>query len=323
MHTSVYELTKPVIFRLDPETTHERAISLLRRISASPRACDALRRRYQLEDPRLEVRLFGKTFPNPLGIAAGFDKNGVAVPALLALGFGSVEVGTVTPLPQPGNPRPRLFRLPEDEALINRLGFPGEGMDAVARHLTATAERNGVLGINIGPNRAAVDAGTADLDCVAALRRLARFAAYVVINVSSPNTARLRELQGKAALAHLLGAVMDAARAEPVPPPVLVKVSPDLSENELNDVLDVATALDLSGIVATNTTVARPPHLRSRHKDEPGGLSGRPLAPKTLAVVRHIAARTHGALPIIAVGGIFTGDDVLSAIAAGASLVQA
>lgn len=322
MRISAYELAKPVLFRLDPEATHERAVSLLKRISASPGACTLLRRRYVVDDPRLEVRLFGRTFPNPLGIAAGFDKNGVAVPALLALGFGSVEVGTVTPLPQAGNPRPRLFRLPEDEALINRLGFPGDGMDAVARNLEATAGRNGVMGINVGPNRAAVDAGTADQDCVAALRRLASFATYVVINVSSPNTARLRDLQGKTALAHLLGEVMDAAQALPAKPPVLVKVSPDLSEGELNDVLDVVSALDLAGIVATNTTVTRPPHLRSRHKDEPGGLSGRPLAPKALAVVRHIYGRTRGTLPIIAAGGIFSGSDVLAAIAAGASLTQ-
>ncbi|GIW04117.1 MAG: dihydroorotate dehydrogenase (quinone) [Thermomicrobiales bacterium] len=322
MRISAYELAKPVLFRLDPEATHERAVSLLKRISASPGACTLLRRRYVVDDPRLEVRLFGRTFPNPLGIAAGFDKNGVAVPALLALGFGSVEVGTVTPLPQPGNPRPRLFRLPEDEALINRLGFPGEGMDAVARNLEATAGRNGVMGINIGPNRTSVDAGTADQDCVAALRRLAGLAAYVVINVSSPNTARLRDLQGKTALAHLLGEVMDAAQALPTKPPILVKVSPDLSEGELNDVLDVVSALDLAGIVATNTTVARPAHLRSRHKDEPGGLSGRPLAPMALAMVRHIYARTRGMLPIIAVGGIFTGNDVLATIAAGASLTQ-
>lgn len=312
---------RPFLFRQDPEEVHRRAIAWLHRVSLSATLCAGLHRLYGFDDPRLQVRVFGQTFPSPLGIAAGFDKNGVAVPALRALGFAFVEVGTVTPRPQAGNARPRLFRLKEDLALINRLGFPNEGAEAVGRHLARTDRANGYLGLNVGPNRESVAAGTADADCVAVIERLAGFPGYVVVNVSSPNTAHLRELQGKAALRHLLSRILEA-RPATAKHPLLIKIAPDLSDRELDDVLDVATSLELDGIVATNTTVARPESLKSTAKSAVGGLSGRPLRERSREVVRRIHRETGGQLPIIAAGGIFTGGDALAAVAAGATLVQ-
>jgi dihydroorotate dehydrogenase len=316
-----YRFLRPFLFQQDPEEAHERAIAWLHRVSLSAKLCAGLHRLYGFDDPRLRVRLFGQTFPSPLGIAAGFDKNGVAVPALRALGFAFVEVGTVTPRPQPGNERPRLFRLKEDVALINRLGFPNEGVEAVGRHLGRTYRANGYLGLNVGPNKESVAAGAADADCVAVIERLAGFSGYVVVNVSSPNTAHLRELQGKAALRQLLSHILEA-RSALAKHPLLVKIAPDLSDRELDDVLDVATSLNLAGIVATNTTVARPAGLKSTNKTALGGLSGRPLRERSREVVTRIHRETGGQLPIIAAGGIFTGADVLAAIAAGATLVQ-
>jgi dihydroorotate dehydrogenase len=316
-----YRFLRPFLFQQDPEEVHERAIAWLHRVSLSAKLCAGLHRVYGFDDPRLQVRVFGETFPSPLGIAAGFDKNGVAVPALRALGFAFVEIGTVTPRPQAGNERPRLFRLKEDVALINRLGFPNEGVEAVGRNLGRTYRANGYLGLNVGPNKESVEAGTAEADCIAVIERLAGFPGYVVVNVSSPNTARLRELQGKAALQHLLSRILEAKPATEKQP-LLVKIAPDLSDRELDDVLEVATALKLDGIVATNTTVARPANLRSTYRTAVGGLSGRPLRERSREVVGRIHRETNGELPIIAAGGILSGADVLASIAAGATLVQ-
>lgn len=272
-------------------------------------------------DPRLAVQAFGTTFPTPLGVAAGLDKNAVAFPALLALGFSFVEVGTVLPSPQAGNPKPRVFRLPKDLALINRMGFPSNGLDAVAASLQQRYRPRHLLGCNVGPNKTSVEAGTVATDCIAGLERIGPFGAYSVINVSSPNTARLRDLQGKAALRALLREITSA-----VPPhrsgPLLIKLSPDLTGPELHDVLDVVDEIGIDGVVATNTTLSRPPGLRSRAGSEGGGLSGRPLSPLASRMVRTIAQETNGKLAIIAAGGIFTGSDVLAAIAAGATLAQ-
>ncbi|HEY7036299.1 MAG TPA: quinone-dependent dihydroorotate dehydrogenase [Thermomicrobiales bacterium] len=316
-----YRFLRPFLFRQDPEEVHERAIAWLHRVSLSAKLCAGLHKAYGFDDPRLRVRVFGETFASPLGVAAGFDKNGVAVPALRALGFAFVEVGTVTPRPQAGNERPRVFRLKEDVALINRLGFPSEGVAAVGRHLGRTYRANGYLGLNVGPNKESVEAGAADADCIAVIERLAGFEGYVVVNVSSPNTARLRELQGKEALRQMVSRILDA-RPATAKHPMLVKIAPDLSDRELDDVLEVATALRLDGIVATNTTIARPATLKSTHKAAVGGLSGRPLRERSREVVGRIYRETDGKLPIIAAGGIFTGADVLASVAAGATLVQ-
>jgi dihydroorotate dehydrogenase len=316
-----YRFLRPFLFQQDPETIHERALAGLERTSRSSKLLSGLHRLYDFEDERLRVRLFGQSFDNPLGIAAGLDKNGIAVPALRALGFAYVEVGTVTPQPQPGNDRPRLFRLKEDVALINRLGFPSEGVDEVARNLAGTFRANGYLGLNVGPNKTSVEEGTADADCVAVIERLVGFPGYIVINVSSPNTARLRLLQGKEALEKLLSGIL-AGKPIASRQPILVKIAPDLSEQELDDILDVVTSLGLDGIVATNTTISRPPSLRGEAKEERGGLSGKPLRELSREIVRRVYRKTEGKLPIIAAGGIFTGQDAYAAIASGASLVQ-
>ena len=293
--------------------------------SASPALVGELQSRYGGDDPRLAVEAFGLSFPNPIGLAAGLDKDGVAIPALAALGFGSVEVGSVTALPQAGNARPRLFRLPGDEALINRMGFNNQG----AAHLAARLARLDDLppgdrrrsrvpvGVNVGKSRA-VAAADAEHDYSAALRSVWPHADYVVFNVSSPNTPGLRSLQEREPLERLLRVARELA-GELGPLPVLVKLSPDLSTEQLKVVADVAQASGAAGLIATNTTVTRP-GLSSPHAEETGGLSGRPLAELASAVLAELVGVTS--LPIVSVGGIFTAEDVVDRLRAGAVLVQ-
>jgi dihydroorotate dehydrogenase len=256
-----------------------------------------------------------------VGLAAGFDKNGEAVDALLGLGFGFVEVGTVTPRPQPGNPRPRLFRLPRDEAVINRMGFNNDGATVVGRRLATRRERGrrGIVGANVGPNRDARD--PAD-DCAAAFTALAPFVDYIVINVSSPNTPGLRDLQRRDALERLVGRVLDARVQSAPAVPLFVKISPDTTHEERAAIAEAALTLGLDGLIATNTTIARPPGLTDASRTEAGGLSGRPLfAPSTQALA-DLARLTRGRLPLIGVGGIASGDAAYAKIGAGAVLVQ-
>jgi dihydroorotate dehydrogenase len=242
---------------------------------------------------------------------------------LAALGWDSVEIGTITPRPQTGNAKPRVFRMRDDRALINRMGFPGDGADAIAMHLIQRRKAGVSVGCNIGPNKQSVEAGLDAVvaDCVHLANRFAALADYLVLNVSSPNTARLRDLQGKDALRILLAEVK-AAIPSGEPTPLLVKIAPDLSESEISDIVAVVLDAGLDGIVATNTTVARPPNLQSRGRGEAGGLSGPPLRERSLRVVRQIARETDGTLPIIAAGGITSGANALAAIRAGASMVQ-
>ena len=272
-------------------------------------------------DPRLAVTAGGFEVPHPVGVAAGLDKNGVAIRALYSLGFAFVEVGTITPLPQAGNARPRVFRVTEDKGLINRMGFPGLGLDDIERNLRRQLATGCIAGCNIGPNKASVEAGRAGDDIALLSRRLSPIAAYLAVNVSSPNTARLRELQGARALRALLDEVR-AAQPHDAKPPILVKIAPDLSERELDEIVATAQDAGIAGIIATNTTLDRPSSLRSRHRTETGGLSGRPLRERSLDVVRHLSRRSDGALGIVAVGGIATGRDVVDAVAAGATLAQ-
>lgn len=312
----------PLLARLDAEQAHDITIRLLGYVSRSPLLVGLIRRRLAVGDERLHVTAFGLRFTNPLGVAAGLDKNGLAVTALHAFGFGHVEVGTVTPLPQGGNPRPRVFRLHEDEALINRMGFPGVGVAAVQHNLRSLRGPRPIVGINLGANKVAVEQGNAVADYVVGVAQLSALADYLAINISSPNTARLRALQGRAALDELLGSIMQRRDQLPRRVPVLVKIAPDLTRTEIDDVLKVALDHRLDGIIATNTTLARPATLQHRSRNEAGGLSGRPLQARADEVIRQIYTSTNGQLPIIGVGGVFTADDVWVKLQAGASVVQ-
>ena len=318
-----YRVAKPLLFRADPERVHDRVISALGLISRSPRALRVLDRFGDGHDSRLAVEFAGMRLPGPVGIAAGLDKNGVAFPALHALGWDFVEVGTITPNPQPGNPKPRVFRLPEDRALINRMGFPGTGADAIAMNIVQRRYRQAPIGCNVGPNKASVEGGLDAViaDCRLLVSRFASLATYLVVNISSPNTARLRELQGKGALRELLTEVRAAIPSDRLKP-LLVKIAPDLSDAEISDVVAVVLEVGLSGVVATNTTIARAETLRSPRRSEIGGLSGAPLRARSLEVINRIAAESAGNLPIMAAGGIASGADAVAALRAGASAVQ-
>jgi len=319
MLDELYEAAKPCLFRRDAESVHDHALAALSKVSLKTAV---LNRIASPHDPRLAVQLFGLDFTHPLGIAAGLDKNGVAFPALLALGFGHVELGTVTPRPQDGNPRPRVFRIVEDRGLINRMGFPGDGVGTLVAN-AALRKRNGmIVGCNIGPNKSAVEAGHATEDLVTCYRAVAALSTWVTINVSSPNTAKLRDLQGKASMRAMLQALNEERRTF-YWRPLLIKISPDLTEQKLDDLIDVAVEMGVDGLIATNTTISRPAGLASSQNRESGGLSGAPLAPLAARSVRRIARRTQGTLPIIAAGGIETGLDVVLSIEAGATLCQA
>lgn len=308
----LYPLIGPALRRLPAERAHHLAIAALKAGLVPAPA--------PFTDPALASEVFRRHFPNPLGLAAGFDKNAEVIDAMLALGFGFVEIGTVTPRPQPGNPPPRMFRLLAEEAMINRLGFNNQGMEAVAVRLAERRRRRrpGVIGVNIGPNR---DSPDPLADCTAIARRLAGLADYLVLNVSSPNTPGLRALQREAPLRALLAAVQRAARAAGGTP-VLVKIAPDLDSDELEAIARVTLDLGIDGLVVTNTTTRRPPTLSGRHRNEVGGLSGRPLFAPSTAVLAELYRLTEGRLPLIGVGGIASGGDAYAKIRAGASLVQ-
>jgi dihydroorotate dehydrogenase len=307
----LYTLAWPLLRALPPETAHRLVIAAL--------ASGLAGRNATPDPPILMQRLWGRDFPNPVGIAAGFDKDARAPNALLRLGFGFVEVGTVTPLAQPGNPKPRVFRLAADAALINRMGFNSAGLDAVLARLRRRDRSVGIVGINLGRNR---DSADAVADYTLGACRAAPFADYLVVNVSSPNTPGLRALQARSALEELLQAVLQARDKSGARPPLLVKIAPDLSPAELADVAAVALAVRIDGIIVANTTVARPASLSSITAREAGGLSGRPLFAPSTAVLADVYRLTGGRLPLIGVGGISGAEDAYAKIRAGASLVQ-
>lgn len=316
-----YRLSKPGLFHLDPERVHDRAIRTLATTSRNHILLQALHRCAPEPDPRLSVLIFGQELPLPIGIAAGFDKNALVFPALLALGFGSVETGTVTPLPQPGNPKPRVFRLTEDRALINRMGFPNAGVETVLNNLIALRQPSRLVGCNIGPNKSSVEEGRAPEDFAHAWKRVAPYCSYVAVNISSPNTPGLRSHQRADALDAILLAVRRERNARQHRPLVL-KISPDLTDEELEDVVSVALKHRVDAIAATNTTLDRPTTLRSARASESGGLSGAPLALRSAAMVRRLVQLVDGGTAVIAAGGIFTGRDVLAAISSGAIFTQ-
>ena len=306
-------LARPLLYALDPEDAHRLAIKLLQLAPLPPAAPD---------DPRLATRVFGLNFPNPIGIAAGFDKHAEIPDALMRAGFGFVEVGTVTPLPQPGNPRPRLFRLDADRGVINRLGFNSEGADAALLRLATRAKAGGIIGINVGANKEAPDRVA---DYVRLIEKFAAVASYVTVNISSPNTPGLRDLQQAGALDDLLARVIDARERvtrTAGPTPVLLKIAPDLSLSDLDDVVGIARARRVDGMIVGNTTVSRPASLRDSQSQQAGGLSGRPLLRLADRMLAETYVRVEGVFPLVGAGGIDSGASALGKIRAGASLIQ-
>ncbi len=304
----------PLLRWFDPEDAHRLAVQGLKLLPpARPRP----------DDEKLAVRAFGLNFPNPVGMAAGFDKNAEVSDALLRLGFGFVEVGTVTPKPQAGNPRPRIFRLERDEAVINRLGFNNDGAEAVLRRLAGRAHQGGIVGVNVGANK---DSADRTADYVTLIETFAPVASYFTVNVSSPNTPGLRNLQQAEALDDLLARVIDArerVRQNAGDSPVLLKIAPDLSLAELDDVVQIARSRRVDGMIVTNTTLSRPSTLREQARaKESGGLSGRPLFRLSTRMVAETYVRAEGAFPLVGVGGIDSGGAALTKIRAGASLIQ-
>jgi len=310
---SLSDLGAKALHCLPPETAHGMALGLLRR-GLAPAACHA-------PSASLQRELFGLNFASPLGLAAGFDKDAVALKGLYRLGFGFVEAGTVTPRPQTGNPRPRLFRLTADGALINRMGFNGSGLAVFSRNVARTRKRGlaGPLGINIGANR---DSNDKAEDYVTCLKRLAPLADYITLNLSSPNTPGLRSLQEGAALKDLLGRMAETAASLEKPVPLLLKLAPELKGAALAESVRAAFEFSLAGLILCNTTTARPQSLRSQAKGEQGGLSGAPLTAPALQMMREVYSLSEGRLPLIGVGGIASAEDAYARIRAGASLLQ-
>ena len=315
----MYGLARPLLFCLDAERAHDlglKAIEMAYRGGLNPLLA--------ARPASLPVEAFGLRFDNPVGLAAGLDKNGAHIDALAALGFGFIEIGTTTPRPQPGNPKPRMFRLPGHEAVINRLGFNNDGVEALLRNIER-ARYAGVLGINIGKNKDTPNERAAD-DYVFCLERVHARAGYVTVNVSSPNTQGLRDLQSDAALKRLLGTLretqlrLDARHGKHTP--LLLKIAPDLDEAAMDAIAQTVLDSGIDGLICTNTTLDRAPVAGQRHADEAGGLSGAPLRARATAVLRGMAQRVRGRVPLIGVGGITRGQDAAEKIAAGATLVQ-
>ncbi|GAA2893948.1 quinone-dependent dihydroorotate dehydrogenase [Streptosporangium fragile] len=316
-----------VLSRLDPEDIHRLTVRALRLLSVTPVVRRLVHRRLAPRDPALRVQAFGVHFPGPFGLAAGFDKEAGCVEALSALGFSHVEVGTITAHAQPGNARPRLFRLPANRAVINRMGFNNAGAGAAARLLRRTRGVPAIVGVNIGKTKVVPESGAVD-DYVTSAKELAPLADYLVVNVSSPNTPGLRDLQAVELLGPLLRAVKEVADGTPKRTPLLVKIAPDLADEDVDAVADLALELGLDGIIATNTTISREaltaverPRDRAL-RDETGGLSGRPLKARSLQVLRRLRARVGDRLVLVSVGGVEDVDDVWERLLAGATLVQ-
>jgi dihydroorotate dehydrogenase len=303
-------LAAPALRALDPEFAHTLTVKALKLGGGLARA--------EPDDPRLAVQALGLEFPNPLGLAAGFDKNAETMQAMLAAGFGFVEAGTVTPRPQSGNPKPRIFRLVEDRAVINRLGFNNEGLGPARERLRAVKHKAGIRGINIGANK---DAADRVADYVTGLKELGPLASYVTVNISSPNTPGLRGLQNKTELAALIAALIEARATLARRVPMLIKIAPDLDEHACADIAELVTGSGIDGLIVSNTTIARPT-LKSRHANETGGLSGRPLFLRSTEVLRTMRRLTQGKITLIGVGGVASGADAYAKIKAGATLVQ-
>lgn len=311
-------LIRPLFFKFDPEKVHYFTFDLLRILFKIPGLSGLIKKQFQIEDPRLEREVFGLKFKNPVGLAAGFDKDAKLYNELDALGFGFVEIGTVTPKPQPGNEKKRLFRLKEDEAIINRMGFNNEGVQAAVSRLRSN--KNVLIGGNIGKNKITPNEEAVN-DYLICFNALFDFVDYFVVNVSSPNTPNLRELQDKKPLMVLLNTLQKRNVEMSVQKPILLKIAPDLTDSQLLDIIDIIKETGIAGVIATNTTISRE-GLKSDNKNEMGGLSGKPLKNRATQVIKFLSEKSDKAFPIIGVGGIHSADDAIEKLNAGASLVQ-
>ena len=307
-----------MLFLFDPEWVHHTVFNLLKVVHRVPGIGSLIRGVYQVKDKRLERKLFGLTFPNPVGLAAGFDKDAKLFQELSNFGFGFIEIGTLTPKPQQGNPKKRLFRLPEDQGLINRMGFNNEGVEDVISRLKKN--RGVLIGGNIGknkitPNREAVS------DYIECFEALFPFVDYFAVNVSSPNTLNLRELQDKEPLTYLLQTLKNLNDTKSRPKPILLKIAPDLTDEQLLDIIEIIDSVKIDGVIASNTTLSRE-GLISANKSETGGLSGKPVGERSTEIIRFLYEKSNNAFPIIGVGGIHSPEDALNKLNAGASLIQ-
>jgi dihydroorotate dehydrogenase len=317
--TSMYKsLIRPLLFNFDPEKIHYFTFDLLRIIFKIPIISSIIKSTYQVNDPRLEREVFGIKFKNPVGLAAGFDKDAKLYNELGQLGFGFVEIGTLTPKPQSGNDKKRLFRLKEDEAIINRMGFNNEGVEAAVKRLRSN--KNILIGGNIGKNKITPNEDAVN-DYIACFEALYEHVNYFVVNVSSPNTPNLRELQEKEPLKKLLNTLQERNKLKVEEKPILLKIAPDLTNEQLIDIIDIVNETKIAGVIATNTTISRE-GLSSDNKKEMGGLSGKPLKNRSTEVIRFLSQNSNKAFPIIGVGGIHSAEDAMEKFEAGASLVQ-
>jgi len=316
-------IIKPLFFLFQPETIHHIVFKIIKFFSAIPGVSSLIRMVYVIDDNRLEIKLFGLVFPNPVGLAAGFDKDAKLYDELGNYGFGFIEIGTLTPKAQPGNEKPRMFRLPEDEALINRMGFNNEGVDAAVERLKKRKTKI-IIGGNIGKNKVTPNE-EAESDYEKCFEALFDHVDYFAVNVSSPNTPNLRALQDKEPLAKLLTRIKKINSQKSNPKPILLKIAPDLTNEQLDDIIDIVKITKIDGVIATNTTISREGLKTedSRLKTiGAGGLSGKPLTKRSTEVVRYLSTKSNKAFPIIAVGGIHSAEDAIEKLNAGASLVQ-
>ncbi len=316
-------IVKPYLFRLQPEEAHHLTFNSLKKMLKLPGGAAVASKLYAVEDPRLERELFGLKFKNPVGLAAGLDKDARLVDELAAFGFGFIEIGTLTPRPQAGNPQPRLFRLPKDESLINRMGFNNEGVEAAVERLRRS-KRQVIIGGNIGKNKDTPNE-EAEQDYLLGFEALFEVVDYFVVNVSSPNTPNLRALQDKEPLKKLLNSLQERNAGKKAPKPILLKIAPDLTESQLDDIIELVAETGIAGIIATNTTISREGLLTEPgtvEKIGAGGLSGKILRRRSTEVIRYLHSHSGGSFPIIGVGGINSPESALEKLEAGASLIQ-
>lgn len=324
----MYKILRFFLFKLDAETAHHFTLHLMNFIIKIPFVKFILSKIYAVENKKLERNLFGLTFKNPIGLAAGLDKNAACIDAFAAIGFGFIEIGTVTPLPQDGNEKPRLFRLIQDQAIINRMGFNNAGMSVIKSNIKKSQilnlKSNILIGGNIGKNKVTPNENAVD-DYIKCFNELFDVVDYFVVNVSSPNTPNLRALQEKEPLKKILFQLQEINQTKEKQKPILLKIAPDLTHEQLDDIIEIVFDTKLAGIVATNTTIARDGLLENENKIEAignGGLSGKPLTEKSTAIIKYMAEKSERKIPIIAVGGIMTAQDAIDKLNAGASLVQ-